>query len=136
MLKVLVTFVVGGIIMLFGLLFVDFHLSHKIGTLTEKVDSISHKNVSVESSKISNLSWEVKGDVNGKYQTDIPLQFTVKEGKKSLSGKFSVYDNNNNELEGIIDNLGRATFTGAGIYTIVFSNEEIKKSEYQIHIDE
>ena len=136
LLKVLVTFVVGGIIMLFGLLFVDFHLSHKIGTLTEKVDSISHKNVSVESSKISNLSWEVKGDVNGKYQTDIPLQFTVKEGKKSLSGKFSVYDNNNNELEGIIDNFGRATFTGAGIYTIVFSNEEIKKSEYQIHIDE
>ena len=143
LLKVLVTFVVGWIIMLFGLLSVDFHLSHKIGTLTEKVDStshkvdsISHKNVSVESGKIINLSWKVTGGDGGKYLKNTNLHFSVKEGEKPLSGKFSVYNDNNEELQGIINNVGTATFTEAGIYTIVFSNEEIKKSEYEIHIDE
>lgn len=134
LLKVLVTFAVGWIIMLFGLLSVDFHLSHKIGTLTEIVDSIPHKNVSVESAKI--ISWEVTGDVNGKYQKNKNLKFTVKEGEKILSGEFSVYANKKITPDGIIDNFGTATFKKAGIYTIVFSNEEIKKSEYQIHIDE
>ena len=134
LLKVLVTFAVGWIIMLFGLLSVDFHLSHKIGTLTEIVDSILHKNVSVESAKI--ISWEVTGDVNGKYRKNNNLKFTVKEGKKILSGEFSVYANKKNTLDGNIDNFGNATFTKAGVYTIVFSNEEIKNSEYQIHIDE
>ena len=134
LLKVLVTFAVGWIIMLFGLLSVDFHLSHKIGTLTEIVDSIPHKNVSVVSAKI--ISWEVTGDVNGKYQINKNLKFTVKEGEKILSGKFSVYANKKITPDGIIDNFGTATFKKAGIYTIVFSNEEIKNSEYQIHIDE
>ena len=120
--------------MLFGLLSVDFHLSHKIGTLTEIVDSIPHKNVSVESANI--ISWEVTGDVDGKYRKNNNLKFTVKEGEKILSGEFSVYANKKNTPDGIIDNFGNATFTKAGIYTIVFSNEEIKNSEYQIHIDE
>ena len=134
LLEVLVPFAVGWIIMLFGFLSVDSHLSHKIGTLTEIVDSIPHKKVSVESAKI--ISWEVTGDVNGKYLKNNNLKFTVKEGEKILSGKFSVYANSKNTPYGSVDIFGNAIFTKAGVYTIVFSNEEIKNSVYQIHIDE